>query len=64
VDRPRWTNRTLLYRGPTVTKAARYREDDIKFAQSRVGERDLFTLSEVLQDALALWRVLEEARGD
>jgi hypothetical protein len=61
--RPRWTNRTLLYHGPTVTKAARYREDDLKFAESRLGTRDLFTMSDVLQDALALWRLMEERDG-
>jgi len=62
--RPRWTNRTTHYRGRTVTKAARYREADIKFAESRIGRPELHSMSEVLQDALALWVVLEMARGD
>jgi hypothetical protein len=64
MTRPRWTNRTLLYHGPTVTKACRFAEDDVKFAESKLGTRDLFTFSDVLQDALSLWRLLEEQADD
>ena len=58
--RPRWTNRTRDYHGPTVTLTVRVREDDAKYLRFRLGQPDLRTTTDAVQDAIALWRAFEE----
>ena len=63
MGRPRWTSATENYRGPTVTITVRVREDLIKFMDSRLDQPDLRTRSAAIQDAVALWCLMEQRDG-
>ncbi len=51
----RYTNRSVKWKGETVVFTVRVMKPIAEFVDSQIGQPDLHSRSDVMQDALALW---------
>jgi Arc/MetJ-type ribon-helix-helix transcriptional regulator len=61
--RRRLTNRAVGYKGETVPVTVRLSKPICDFIDAHLGQPDMRTRSDALQDAAALWALREERDG-